>query len=106
MQVLLTFDVEVWCSGWEALDAQFADAFQCHVYGSASAGQYGLPKTLEILRRNRLRGVFFVEPLFAARFGIAHLRTIVSLIQDAGQDVQLHLHPEWTDEIRPAPLPQ
>ncbi len=42
--------------------------------------------------------MFFVEPLFAARFGLEPLRQIVGLIRDAGQEVQLHLHPEWTDE--------
>jgi hypothetical protein len=28
------------------------------------------------------------------------------LIRDAGQEIQLHLHPEWTDEIEPPPLPE
>jgi len=64
-----------------------------------------LPKTLEILDRHGLKGVFFIEPLFAARFGVEHLATIVDLIQSGGHDVQLHLHPEWTDEIRPLPVP-
>ena len=45
--------------------------------------------------------MFFVEPLFAARFGIEHLQTIVHMIRCAGQEIQLHLHPEWTDEISP-----
>ena len=49
-------------------------------------------------------GVFFVEPLFAARFGTEYLSRIVALIQEAGQEIQLHLHPEWTDEIRPPPI--
>lgn len=101
MNVHLTFDVEVWCDGWDALDTSFPGSFARYVYGESKHGQYALPKTLEILNRNGLRGIFFVEPLFAARFGIRHLTTIVKLIRDAGQDVQLHLHPEWTDEIQP-----
>jgi peptidoglycan/xylan/chitin deacetylase (PgdA/CDA1 family) len=40
------------------------------LYGRSPAGDYALPKTLEILDRNGLKGVFFVEPLFAARFGV------------------------------------
>src|SRR5436189_226672 len=98
MRVLLTFDVEVWCNGWKDLDGQFATAFARYVYGRSQAGEFALPRTLDTLRRHGLHGVFFVEPLFAARFGVQYLTEIVQLIQDAGQEVQLHLHPEWTDE--------
>jgi hypothetical protein len=104
MNVHLTFDIEVWCDGWDRLDQTFPGNFERYVYGRSSHGEFALPKTLEILNKNGLRGIFFVEPLFAARFGIGYLKTIVHLIQDAGQEVQLHLHPEWTDEIRPAIL--
>jgi hypothetical protein len=98
---LLTFDVEVWCNGWHRLDEAFPSSFERYVYGRSKRGEYALPKTLEILNMHGLRGVFFVEPLFAARFGQAYLKTIVDLIRNAGQDVQLHLHPEWVDEISP-----
>ena len=101
MNVHLTFDIEVWCDGWDRLDQSFSANFERYVYGRSRHGEFALPKTIEILNKNGLRGVFFVEPLFAARFGISHLKTIVELIQDGGQEVQLHLHPEWTDEIRP-----
>ena len=101
MNVYLTFDIEVWCDGWNNLDAVFPNHFERYVFGRSKHGEYALPKTLEILNRHGLRGVFFVEPLFAARFGVEHLATIVKLIRDAGQDVQLHIHPEWTDEITP-----
>lgn len=101
MQVLLTFDIEIWCNGWDNLDEAFPAAFERYVYGQSRHGQYALPKTLETLKNHGLHGVFFVEPLFSARFGIQYLETIVSMIQEAGQEVQLHLHPEWTDEISP-----
>ncbi len=101
MNIYLTFDVEVWCNGWNDLDAVFPGHFQRYVFGRSRHGDYALPKTLEILNRHGLKGVFFVEPLFAARFGTEHLATIVKLIHDAGQEVQLHIHPEWTDEISP-----
>lgn len=101
MRVHLTFDIEVWCAGWDQLDASFPQAFERYVWGRSGAGDYALPRNLEILNRHGLVGVFFVEPLFSFRFGHQHLETIVSLIQAAGQDVQLHLHPEWVDEIEP-----
>ena len=98
MNVFLTFDIEVWCNGWRDLDRSFPTSFERYVYGHSSHGDYALPETLAILNRYGLKGVFFVEPLFAARFGAEHLKIVVSLIREAGQEVQLHLHPEWTDE--------
>ena len=81
MNVYLSFDIEVWCNGWKDLDGQFPASFERYVYGRSSRGDYALPKTLEILERNGLKGVFFVEPLFAARFGIDKLAVIVDLIR-------------------------
>ncbi len=105
MNVYLTFDIEVWCNSWSELDARFPAAFERYVYGRSRHGEYALPETLHILQRHGLRGVFFVEPLFAARFGVAPLREIVALIQAGGHEVQLHLHPEWTDEALEPLLP-
>lgn len=101
MKVLLTFDVEVWCNSWATLEQDFPSSFDRYVFGRSPNGDFALPKTLEILDRHGLKGVFFVEPLFAARFGVEPLALIVDLIRQAGQEVQLHLHPEWTDEARP-----
>lgn len=105
MRLLLSFDVEIWCNGWNRLDEEFPRAFQRYVYGHSRSDGGALPKTLEILNRNGLRAIFFVEPLFAARFGVRHLREIVDLIRSHGQQIELHLHSEWADEIRPKPLP-
>ena len=105
MNVLLTFDVEVWCNSWKTLDADFPNSFERYVYGRSEKGDYALPKTLEILEHFGLRGVFFVEPLFATRFGVEPLAVVIRLIRDAGQEIQLHLHPEWTDEARSPLLP-
>lgn len=104
MRVYLTFDVEVWCNDWRRLDERFPSAFQRYVFGRSAHGDYALPKTLEMLDRHSLKGVFFVEPLFSARFGIEHLTTITSLISSAKQDVQLHLHTEWVDELSAPPI--
>jgi hypothetical protein len=101
MRVYVTFDIEVWCDGWSDLDGRFPSAFDRYYYGRSPAGEYALPKTTEILNQHGLVGVFFVEPLFSARFGSSYLDTVAGLIGGAGQDIQLHLHPEWTDEITP-----
>jgi len=105
LDVLLTCDTEIWCDDWNAIDAQFPSAFDRYVYGRTPRGSYGLPFQVRLLREHGLRGVFFVEPLFAARFGVAPLREIVDIVKQGQQEVQMHLHTEWADEARPALLP-
>src|SRR5688572_19740424 len=105
LDVFFTVDVEIWCDGWDNIDAKFSRAFQQYVYGPTRRGQYGLPFTLAVLEEHGLAGVFFVEPLFAARFGLEPLAEIVGLLRERGQEVQLHLHTEWVDEAREALLP-
>ena len=100
MKVLFTVDVEIWPGQWTDIDARFPQAFRRYVYGDTPFGQYGLPLTVQVLRDNGLVGVFFVEPMFSARFGLQPLQEVVGLIADAGQEVQLHLHAEWVDEAR------
>ncbi|CAB1275008.1 polysaccharide deacetylase family protein [Candidatus Nitrosacidococcus tergens] len=104
MNVFFTFDVEVWCNSWNHLDQDFPASFDRYVFGRSSKGEYALPKILNTLGKYDLKGVFFVEPLFAAHFGVEYLATIVELIQNAGQEIQLHLHPEWADEAHNALL--
>jgi peptidoglycan/xylan/chitin deacetylase (PgdA/CDA1 family) len=106
LDVFLTCDTEIWCDGWSGIDEKFPNAFARYVYGRDAGGQaYGLPRQLELLRQHGLQGVFFVESLFTGRFGIGPLQEIVGLIRAAGQEVQLHLHPEWADESRVRWLP-
>lgn len=98
MDVFLTVDVEVWCDGWDDIDAKFPAAFQRYIYGPTPRGNYGLPHQLYQLQEHGLTGVFFVEPLFSTRFGLDPLAEIVGLIQERGHEIQLHLHTEWVDE--------
>lgn len=105
MNVFLTFDVEIWCKSWATLDSDFPRAYRRYVIGRSRHGDYALPHTLDVLARHGIRAVFFVEPMFAGRFGIEYLARIVELIRGAGQEIQLHLHPEWTDEIASPPVP-
>ncbi|MCB1734732.1 MAG: polysaccharide deacetylase [Gammaproteobacteria bacterium] len=101
LNVFLTFDTEVWCGGWNELDRRFPEAFRRYVYGPTARGDGALPLILRVLNEHGLIGVFFVEPLFSKRFGIEPLREIVALIQDAGHEVQVHLHTEWADATDP-----
>lgn len=105
INVFFTVDVEIWCGSWRGLDASFAEAFRKYIYGPTPHGDYGLPRTLKLLSEHELQAVFFIEPLFATRFGLSPLQEIVELIHEAGQEVQLHLHTEWVDESLQPLLP-
>ncbi|WP_246263240.1 polysaccharide deacetylase [Parasphingopyxis algicola] len=55
----------------------------------------GLGYQLAMLERHGLKACFFVDPMPARLFGIAPVRWMVDTILEAGQEVQLHLHPMW-----------
>lgn len=105
LDVVITVDVEIWCDGWRDLDARFAGAFRRYIFGPTAGGGYGLPYQLQVLSDHGLVGVFFVEALFAARFGPGPLAEIVGMIRAAGHEVQLHMHTEWVDEALEPLLP-
>jgi len=98
LDVFFTVDVEIWCNGWNDIDRRFPEAFRNYIYGNPATGEFALRYKLQQLQQHGLHGVFFVEPLFATRFGISALEEIVGLIQEYGQEVQQHLHTEWVCE--------
>jgi hypothetical protein len=106
LDVFITVDTEVWCGSWSDLDARFPDAFQRYVYGRTARGDYALPVQFRILNEHGLTAAFFVEPLFSLRFGSGPLEEIVGLVQEAKQEVQLHLHTEWVDEFAEPIFPE
>lgn len=56
----------------------------------------GIGWQLEQLRRRHLKACFFVDPMPALVYGLDWVKRIVAAILEAGQEVQLHLHPNWT----------
>jgi hypothetical protein len=100
MNVFLTIDVELWCDGWDNIDDKFAGAYARYIQGRTAAGDFGLPYQLKLMNDHGLKSVCFVEPLFSARFGRQPLAEIVGMVNEAGHENQLHLHPEWVDEAR------
>ena len=105
--ILFTIDTEVYPinPGWQK-DRLKLD-IERDIYGITPSGQYGLVYQLEVLRRHSLKAVFFVESLFAGctHVGFDPLREIVDLIYSYGQDVQLHLHPEWIPYLSNCSVP-
>lgn len=59
----------------------------------------GISYQLEILRDHGLNACFFVDPMPALVYGLAPIRRIVETILAAGQEVQLHLHPNWRGAV-------
>ena len=112
LNVLITVDTEFWPCNKAWPDPASAhpiagldEAYRRGVLGRTPAGDYGLPYLLQSLRRHNLHGVFFVESLSASALGEPWLRHSVSQIQDAGQEVQLHLHTEWLSDVAMQELP-
>ncbi len=105
LAVFLTVDVEMWPPEWDADLAAHQDAFKRYIHGVGKPRSYGLPYQLRVLADHGLKGVFFVEPLFASVVGRGALEEVVGMIRDAGQDVQLHLHPEWLGRAGDPELP-
>lgn len=90
MYVFLTIDTEL---SWRHHAAGLPpDAV---IARSLEPAEVGIAHQLEVLARHRLKATFFVDPMPALIYGIAPIRAVVSAILAAGQEVQLHLHPNW-----------
>lgn len=89
--VFLTIDTEF---AWRH-HAAGLDADEIYTRSIEPAG-VGLGFQLRLLAEHGLKACFFVDPMPALLFGLAPIRRMVEAIQEAGQEVQLHLHPNWT----------
>lgn len=105
MDVLITIDTEVEPCQPDWRETGLRTDIQREVYGETSQGAFGIGYQAQMLNAYGLKAVFFVEALFACEVGIEPLREIVSVIQEAGHEVQLHLHAEWLSWIERSPLP-
>ncbi len=63
---------------------------------SIEPADVGIRYQLAELARHDLKACFFVDPMPAVLFGLDPIRRIVETILAAGQEVQLHLHANWT----------
>jgi peptidoglycan/xylan/chitin deacetylase (PgdA/CDA1 family) len=92
--VFLTIDSELmWRHHTDRLDraALFERSFE-------PAG-VGISYQLAMLARYGLKACFFIDPMPALVFGLEPIRAVVDRVLDAGQEVQLHLHPNWAGAI-------
>lgn len=88
--VFLTIDTEF---AWRH-HAAGLDAATIHARSVEPAG-VGLAAQLAMLARHGLKATFFVDPMPALVHGPHWIERMVAPILAAGQEVQLHLHPNW-----------
>jgi hypothetical protein len=89
--VFLTVDTEImWRHHVSGLDP--ADIFA----RSFEPAGVGIGYQLDRLAHHGLKACFFVDPMPALVFGLDPIKRVVGAILEAGQEVQLHLHPNWT----------
>src|SRR6266542_1373328 len=103
LDVFLTVDTEISSYGSRWRGSVTTEDIERDIYGVTTGGQFGLPYQIERLNAHGLKAVFFVEALFAEVSGREPLRDIVQMVQDGGQEVQLHLHTEWLPRM-PTPV--
>ncbi|MEH3041396.1 MAG: polysaccharide deacetylase family protein [Sphingomonas paucimobilis] len=88
--VFLTIDTELM---WRHHAADLPESTV--VARSMEPAGVGVTWQLERLRAHGLKACFFVDPLPARLYGRAAIAPTVEAILAAGQEVQLHLHPNW-----------
>lgn len=62
---------------------------------SLEPADVGLSHHLRRLAEHELKACFFVDPMPAVPYGLSSIQRTVELILSAGQEVQLHCHPNW-----------
>ena len=93
LNVYITVDTEVWWSSHDLKNKQ--QDFDGCINGMTPKGDFGIQYQIDIMNRHGIKGVFFIEPLFASAIGKNYLEEIVGTVQDTGHDAQLHIHTEW-----------
>ena len=93
--VILTVDVEPSIAG--AIHHPQTDRPLIHepVWGEIDGRSEALGFILRVLKRYDLMATFFVETLHVRHFSPAPMGEYVGRLLEAGQDVQLHIHPVW-----------
>ena len=112
VRVFLTVDTEIWPRAPKWPHVPLAPGETCEreraacFWGGNGRDRRGLPYQLETLARHDLHATYFVDPLFSLCLGAPLLADVVRVIVDAGQEIGLHLHPEWLTDPRCQGLPK
>ena len=94
-KVVITVDVEPSIAGAFSDPARFEPLIHEPVWGEVDGKSQALGFLLATLKKYHLTATFFVETAHVAYFPEHAMGAYVRRLVDAGQDVQLHLHPSW-----------
>ncbi|RYE04150.1 MAG: polysaccharide deacetylase [Sphingomonadales bacterium] len=90
-RVFITIDTELmWRHHVAGLDMEVI------VQRSLEPAGVGIGWQLAQLKAHDLKACFFVDPMPALVYGLDPIKRVVGAILEAGQEVQLHVHPNWT----------
>jgi hypothetical protein len=94
-RVAITIDTEPSVAGAFADGARFKPLIHEPVWGEVAGQSEALGFIMRTLTACRLRATFFVETVHLTYFPEGVMGEYARRLQQAGQDVQLHLHPVW-----------
>ena len=106
LDVFITIDTEFYPLWPDWRSAGLARDIDRDIYGQTARGQFGVSYQLDVLAAHGLKASFFVEGLFAGATGDDVLRRLIAEIRSKGQEIQLHLHPEWLQWMENPPVPK
>lgn len=95
LQVFLTVDTEASIAGCFDNPLQHPPLLSEPIDGVVNGTSEALGFLLRTLQHYQLTATFFTESLQSRYFGVAPMQKRVAQILEAGQDVQLHVHPCW-----------
>ena len=111
VNVYITVDTEVWPNspGWPHTplpgDYDGSCDIDWYLHGGRGVQARGVAYQLDVFARAGLKATYFVDPMFSFALGLQPLCDLVKGIVGAGQEVGLHLHPEWLTDRRCKGLP-
>jgi hypothetical protein len=95
LKIFITIDVEHGIGGAFSDVALKPIDSNRHIFCQIGNNFYGIPLIIDILNKNKIKASFFVETANKYFFGEDETRQACRYIVDKGQDVQLHLHPNY-----------
>lgn len=100
-EVCISVDTEFSIAGHITFPDRYQPVGLRAVECPADGTEHGLGFMLDTLAAFGCRATFFVETLNESWFGDAPMQGVVERLLGAGQDVQLHVHPEWLRLLPP-----
>lgn len=100
LDVFLTVNSHIGYSEPDDISLQFAERYLGKIYGTSRDGDCALPLLLKLFEDSGLAASFFVESLFAVKYGLQPLQEVVELIFEGRQEIQLLLDAQWAMSLK------